>query len=704
LFFDYRTHLFSASLQEVTIMSPLFRALSFCLVFSPFIASDIASVNKVLGGEGLTSFFGASMAITQVTDTWAMLRQHLPTASVTEVLNGLRASGVKTTNIRSGTTIPSINTNVSLQPGCFPSIPAGNWRGGYFTGSPGSGPTVMFRDHGNGFLNFNVGTNSPSLSCPHPNGMAADGWSVRFTRGPLNFTAGTYRFSATVDGSVRISVNGQLILDKSSQAPTTFTADIALTAGNYSLMVDYSDTGGPASLSLSWANVTHCFANVPQDQWKGEYYNNTNLTGNPMMVRNDGTGFLNLNFGVGSPSAPCSLPVDNFSARFTQIVNFAPGIYRFSVTVDDGVRLYVAGHLKIDKWFDQAPTTYTADVTIAAGNHEVKLEYYERSNGAMIQLSWTNLCLANVPEDRWKGEYYNNTNLTGNPMMVRDDTGSLNLNFGNASPNAGCGLGADNFSARWTRTINFTPGNYRFFVTVDDGVRLYVGGQLLIDKWFIQAPTTYTADVSLTEGNHEVKLEFVEYTGGAMISLFWGDPNCLANVPTDRWRGEYYNNPSLAGFPMMVRNDGVGFLNFDFGTGSPSAACGLGVDNFSVRWMRMVNFAQQSTYRFTVTVDDGVRLYVDGQLKIDKWIDQGPTTYTADVELSAGDHEVKLEYYEGGLTGVAFLSWSDVTGVNCVPNVPLPLISSVSQTGGREIIASTAPSKLAPRCIPKNSD
>jgi subtilisin len=181
---------------------------------------------------------------------------------------------------------------------------------------------------------------------------------------------------------------------------------------------------------------------------------------------------------------------------------------------------------------------------------------------------------------------------------------------------------------------------------------------------------------------------------------------CIADVPANSWKGEYFSNITLSGSPAMVRNDGIGFLNFDFGLGSPGAACGLGVDNFSARWTRTVNFAS-GTYRFSVTGDDGVRLYVDGNFMIDKWFPQGATTYTADVTFSsAGSHQVKLEYFEGGGPGVALLSWAntDPTGVNCLPNVALPLISNVSQAGGRENIASTAPSQAPKRCGQKNSD
>ncbi len=134
-------------------------------------------------------------------------------------------------------------------------------------------------------------------------------------------------------------------------------------------------------------------------------------------------------------------------------------------------------------------------------------------------------CIASVPADRWKGDYFNNQTLTGSPAMVRDDgAGFLNLNFGGASPSSSCGLGTDNFSARWKRTVNFAAGTYRFTASVDNGVRLYVDGQLKIDQWGNLPPNTYTADVAFTAGNHEIKLELVEYTGGASASLSYADP------------------------------------------------------------------------------------------------------------------------------------------------------------------------------------
>lgn len=67
---------------------------------------------------------------------------------------------------------------------------------------------------------------------------------------------------------------------------------------------------------------------------------------------------------------------------------------------------------------------------------------------------------------------------------------------------------------RWTRTKNYEAGTYRLSVTGDDGIRMLVDGTQVIDGWFYQAPTTYTADVPLSEGAHTVVVEYFQHTVG----------------------------------------------------------------------------------------------------------------------------------------------------------------------------------------------
>jgi RHS repeat-associated protein len=100
-----------------------------------------------------------------------------------------------------------------------------------------------------------------------------------------------------------------------------------------------------------------------------------------------------------------------------------------------------------------------------------------------------------------------------------------------------------------------------------------------------------------------------------------------------------------------VISTGTGFVDHSWGTGGPA---GLS-DDFSARFTRTVTFAA-GTYRFTVVTDDGSRLWIDDQPKIAAWWDQS-ATHTVDVELPAGGHTLRYEYYEhtGGAT--ARLTW-----------------------------------------------
>jgi hypothetical protein len=255
---------------------------------------------------------------------------------------------------------------------------------------------------------------------------------------------------------------------------------------------------------------------------------------------------------------------------------------------------------------------------------------------------------ANAADAAWQGQYFANPDLSGDPTLVRSD-GAVDFDWGLGAP--GPGLPVDGFSVRWTRALYLPAGGWRFNVTVDDGVRLWVDGQLLIDQWRVSAPMTYNGNISLGAGDHAVRVEYYENMERAQIRVWWDQgsaaptpaPTATPQPASHPWDAAYYDNVYLAGNPRFMRYDAS--INFDWGDDGPGG--GIGGEGFAVRWSRSADFAA-APYEFRATVDDGVRFWLDDDRLIDEWHDSPGNTYSRVVDVGAGSHLLRVEYFQGG--------------------------------------------------------
>ena len=277
------------------------------------------------------------------------------------------------------------------------------------------------------------------------------------------------------------------------------------------------------------------------------------------------------------------------------------------------------------------------------------------------------------------------------------------------------GIPVDGYSVRWTGWVRAEQSEVYTFVTrTDDGVRLWVDGRLIIDDWTNHAPTERLGTAPLIAGRwYPIRMEYFERWGGALAQLSWQSPSRTRQlIPSTHLSATAPDSPPLpvdAGAPMpdapapmpdapapmpdapapmpdapppmpdapappsappglqatYFRDVNLGAVamsrvdpqvNFNWGEASP--ATGIPIDGFSVRWRGWVQPLNSELYTFITRTDDGVRLWVDGRLIINDWINHAPTERRGDAPLVAGRwYPITMEYFERWGGAVAQLSW-----------------------------------------------
>lgn len=125
-------------------------------------------------------------------------------------------------------------------------------------------------------------------------------------------------------------------------------------------------------------------------------------------------------------------------------------------------------------------------------------------------------------------QYFNDKDFT-TPILTRTDA-SIDFDWGQGSPDGA--ITADNFSARWTGQILPTQSEaYTFYTHSDDGVKLWVNGQLLIDHWAPHAAAEDSSVINLVAGQKvDIQLDYYEQGGDAVAQLLWSSPSQVKEV------------------------------------------------------------------------------------------------------------------------------------------------------------------------------
>ncbi|HSC36227.1 MAG TPA: PA14 domain-containing protein, partial [Chitinophagaceae bacterium] len=399
---------------------------------------------------------------------------------------------------------------------------------------------------------------------------------------PVNTVALNGSKSKDADGT--ISSYSWSMISGPSTATITNANTVTATAGGlltgvYAFRLSVTDNSGATAADT--VQVTVVAAAVPTAPAVGgtglhaDYYTTNNLTGPIALSRTDTT--VNFDWGYGAPASTVYV-TDNFSIRWAgQVLAPYSETYTFYTNSDDGVRLWVNGRQIINNWTDHAATENSGTITLVAGQkYDIVMEYYEKGAAAVAKLSWSSPSAAKaiIPKrylyptvaaaavttgngTGLKGEYYTTNNLSGAIALTRTDS-TVNFDWGYGAP-ASTVYVTDNFSVRWSGQVQAVYSEtYTFYTNSDDGVRLWVNGQQIINNWKDHGLTENSATITLVAGQkYSIVMEYYEKGLMAVAKLSWSSASTpKAIVPKSQlYPSATSSTTSTASTARMVTED-----------------------------------------------------------------------------------------------------------------------------------------------------
>jgi len=434
-----------------------------------------------------------------------------------------------------------------------------------------------------------------------------------------------------------------------------------------------------------------------RNQWLVEYYGNRELRGAPLETRSvcvpapfpigdinvdidmpQKVDEVDFDWGSGSPMqfafSPSLvldvLPKDEFSVRFSKVMRFREGWFRFHLRADDGVRLYVDDRLVINEWKDQPDTAFSAEYHLTGGDHIIRIEYYERSGNADVHFE--------VEPINWHYELFPSYRFDGTPETF-DDT-LTELEWRHVPPvTAGRGLENGQFGLRGIATLNFKGGNYRFHNFSTGDLRVYLDGRRVA----MLPNDGDSQQVAVSPGQHEVRIEFrctstVPEMGShtyykALCKFGWSDLAWNAKFykndrfnyycDGDHW-SELHANPDenyllahTSGLTGWIRyqhdypeagnmDNNLSFRSWDdFKTGLQDWPTDFQLKFWGVWINRKIVVNTGGFYNLKLDAKTCFRLVLDGKEIVqnqERRLESSP--YNADVFLERGVHDLSIEY------------------------------------------------------------
>ena len=259
------------------------------------------------------------------------------------------------------------------------------------------------------------------------------------------------------------------------------------------------------------------------------------------------------------PTPTCSAPT-NGTPRDNKILNNGQVTFSWTPSSCDGLDIYtfrVSNHADIDNppWFiDHGVSKDSTSITETIPSQYIGQTLYwaiwpHNSAGYGSKGGPWSFTIDTssppppppIPTGNWNVQYFKNKELSDQCNTTSFNRTFIFQDWGEGAPASGCN--SDNWSARFTRRVNFQGGNYDFAVEADDWGRIYVDNVLFVDKW--NGASQHYEGHYVSPGDHDIRVEFADTMGGAKISAWWWGPGF--SVPHDtqdpnQWYANYWLN------------------------------------------------------------------------------------------------------------------------------------------------------------------
>ena len=463
-----------------------------------------------------------------------------------------------------------------------------------------------------------------------------DGAINRVDTGDENLVASTWR---TTDQVTVVVINTSYSLTKS--------ASITLPDGARNLTSLF--TGRPSGLALNGLRLIGSVAPLDVHVYR-----------------------VDLSAANQAPTVSLATPTGTFTA---------PATVTLSATANDSdgsiakVEFFIGTTLLSTDTTSPYVATWT---TSAAGSYEVTAQATDNLGATTVSPSQTVVISTAGAGNGLTGIYFTDRNLA-NAAVTRTDS-TVDFDWGTGAPASG--IGADNFSARWTGQVQAQfSETYTFTTLSDDGIRLWVNGQQLINNWTDHAPIENSGTITLLAGQkYDVKMEFYENGGGAVAKLSWASPSTAKQII-----------PSTQLFPSIPGALPAGWTAQDIGGVALSGSTTLNNGTWTISGSGADIWENADGFQFAsqrVTGDVQVTAKVTSLTNTNDWAKAGVMIRES---LSAGSRHAST--FATAANGLAYQRRLDTNGYSshtAGPGNPAPYWVRIERMSN-VVISSTSP-------------